>query len=124
MNKRMVGLLALGGLQGVIGWWMVRSGIEHKKPDYQSRQRVSTYRLLVHNCMAVSLYSVVLYHALLILNPRVRVLSQLSTITSFIKTRKYLVAATHCFALNLVSGVAVAGIDAGRVFNTWPLMNG
>ena len=29
----------------------------------------------------------------------------------------------HCIAINLLSGAAMAGIDAGKVFNTWPLMN-
>ena len=39
LRNRCLGLLALGGTQGLIGWWMVKSGLD-KKPDYQSRPRV------------------------------------------------------------------------------------
>ena len=66
MRMRLFGMLGLGGLQGLIGWWMVKSGI-NKIQDYQNTPRVSTYRLMVHNGMAMSLYSALLYHGILML---------------------------------------------------------
>jgi cytochrome c oxidase assembly protein subunit 15 len=56
MVGRLTGLAAFLGLQGVIGWWMVKSGLT-AKPDYQSRQRVSTYRLFIHLNAAIIIYS-------------------------------------------------------------------
>lgn len=69
MMLRLGSFFALGGLQGLIGWWMVKSGIHHK-PQYLSRPSVSTYRLVVHNGMALLLYSAILFHALLLLRKR------------------------------------------------------
>lgn len=40
------------------------------------------------------------------------------------KFRKYTLLIVPFLALNIISGVAVAGIDAGKVYNTWPSMNG
>lgn len=124
MKKRMLLLLGFGGLQGLIGWWMVKSGLK-EKPEYQSRPRVSTYRLMIHNFFAVSLYGAILYHALVLLKKKRLTLSV--SPANFLKYRgvqKLSVGTIHFFVLNLLSGVAVAGIDAGKVFNTWPLMNG
>jgi len=39
LRNRCLGLFAFGGLQGLIGWWMVKSGL-NEKPDYQTRPRV------------------------------------------------------------------------------------
>ena len=43
MKLRMIGLLALGGSQGLIGWWMVKSGLL-PKPGYQAEPRVYYYK--------------------------------------------------------------------------------
>ena len=69
MKVRLSLFLLLGGLQGVIGWWMVKSGI-HKKPEYLSNPAVSTYRLITHNGMAMMLYGSILYHSLILLKKR------------------------------------------------------
>lgn len=69
MKVRLGGLFCLGGLQGLIGWWMVKSGI-HKKADYHTQPSVSTYRLITHNGMALGLYSAILYHSLVLLKKR------------------------------------------------------
>ena len=69
MRNRLIGLLALGGLQGGIGWWMVKSGLK-EKPEYQSRPRVSPYRLATHLCMATGLYAGLIWNAFsLLLKP-------------------------------------------------------
>ncbi len=62
MRNRLIALLGLGGLQGGIGWWMVKSGLT-EKPDYQSRPRVSPYRLAAHLAMATTLYSGLLWNS-------------------------------------------------------------
>ena len=60
----------LGAAQGLIGWWMVRSGLNQPKPEYQLKPRVSTYRLMVHLSMAISIYSLLVWNAASILrNP-------------------------------------------------------
>jgi cytochrome c oxidase assembly protein subunit 15 len=69
MKLRLTSFFLLGGLQGLIGWWMVKSGI-HKKADYLSSPSVSTYRLIIHNGMALGLYTAVFYHALLLLQQK------------------------------------------------------
>lgn len=66
LRTRLFALLALGGLQGGIGWWMVKSGLK-EKPEYQDRPRVSPYRLMTHLLMATMIYSGVLYNAFTLL---------------------------------------------------------
>lgn len=65
-------LFAVGGLQGAIGWWMVKSGLVDKAETGEVDQtpRVSPYRLSVHAGFAYSLYAVTLWQALNVLkNP-------------------------------------------------------
>jgi cytochrome c oxidase assembly protein subunit 15 len=69
LKVRLALFFLLGGMQGVIGWWMVKSGI-HKKEKYLSRPSVSTYRLIIHNGMAIGLYASILYQALILLKKR------------------------------------------------------
>lgn len=63
MRNRLLALLALGGTQGAIGWWMVKSGMK-EKPDYQSRPRVSPYRLSVHLNTALVIYGGLFWNGL------------------------------------------------------------
>lgn len=122
MKFRMLGLLGFGGLQGFIGWWMVKSGLK-EKPDYQSRPRVSTYRLLVHNSCAVTIYAFLLYHGFILSRKSNKSLTS-QQFANVLRAKKGAILLVHLIALNLITGVTVAGIDAGKVFNTWPLMNG
>lgn len=123
MKKRTMILLTLGGLQGVIGWWMVRSGMG-PKPDYHTRPKVSTYRLIIHNSMAMTLYFSLFYLAVRVGKP-MRYYRHGAFEASDLKLiRSLAMLLIHCVGFNLVTGVSVAGIDAGRVYNTWPLMNG
>lgn len=62
MKGRLAALLALGGMQGFIGWWMVKSGLK-EKPDYQSRPRVSPYRLATHLMMATTIYAGLIWNS-------------------------------------------------------------
>lgn len=108
---RLIGLFFLGGLQGGVGWFMVKSGLIDR-PD------VSHYRLALHFGMAVLIFGLLLWMALDLLRPQ----------THFVKTQTIpriatstLVAAIY---LQLLTGAMVAGLDGGFIYNTWPDMNG
>lgn len=124
MKLRMLGLLALGGSQGLIGWWMVRSGLG-PKPNYHREPRVSVYRLSVHLTTAITIYSFLLWNGFTLLrNPPETVWRGYRSFDGMLKGRKWAVAALHTLYLTIIAGSIVAGLDAGKVFNTWPLMNG
>lgn len=102
-------LFALGGLQGVIGWWMVKSGlVDH--PD------VSQYRLAVHLMMAFLIIGLGLWFALDLLQPqREKVSSSLCRLSTLSIGLVFVTA---------FSGALVAGLNAGLIYNTFPLMLG
>lgn len=104
----LVGLLALGGLQGFIGWWMVSSGLTE-------RVDVSHYRLAVHLTMAGLILSGLIWVARSIA-PHVHELRP--TGGSHIAAGILAVATL----IQIYLGALVAGLDAGLAFNTWPLM--
>ncbi len=107
----LAGLLILGGLQGVIGWWMVKSGLT-------VRTDVSQYRLAVHLLMALVILAMLFHLALSLLiapNRRVRVSRSLAT------HAWVLVAAV---LVTIGSGALVAGTNAGLIYNSFPLMGG
>jgi cytochrome c oxidase assembly protein subunit 15 len=98
-------ILALGGMQGVIGWWMVASGLQY-------RTEVSHIRLAVHLIAALIIYSVLIWTALdlLILGGR----------RARLKTWPAL--AILALAVQLVLGAFTAGLRAGYAFASWPKM--
>ncbi|ATY34545.1 heme A synthase [Sphingomonas psychrotolerans] len=108
---RLVALLALGGLQGAIGWWMVQSGLS-------VRTDVSHIRLAVHLLVALFTLAGIVWTALdlrkLIRNPQARParLTGLGALTGMI------------LFVQLLFGALVAGLNAGLVTDQWPLMNG
>ena len=99
-------LFVLGGLQGLIGWWMVQSGLE-------ARVSVSQYRLAVHLCAALLLLAAILWIALQYLQ---------GGQGKGDARRGYIFAAL--IYLQTLLGALVAGLDAGLIYNTWPDMNG
>lgn len=60
LKKTLLGLLAFGALQGVIGWWMVKSGLvdKEKTTEIDKTPRVSPYRLTVHGYSAYIIYGI------------------------------------------------------------------
>lgn len=115
MRNRLLALLGLGGLQGMIGWWMVKSGLK-VKPDYQDRPRVSPYRLMTHLMMATAIYSGILYNAFtLLIKPTSIDPNNLEQIKYLRKMRILGLVIIKCLLLNIFSGALVAGIDAGKV---------
>ena len=108
-GPRLVALLALGGLQGAIGWWMVASGLIDR-PD------VSHIRLAVHLLTALLILGGLVWTALdLKLLARNSAARPVRMPTAGIWTLSVL-------ALQLLFGAYVSGLDAGYAFNTWPLM--
>ena len=106
----LVVLLMLGGLQGLIGWWMVKSG-------FVDRDDVSQYRLTVHLGMAIIILGYLLWVAFGLLSRGSR---QVAPVGLRALSR---VAAGVAF-VTILSGGMVAGINAGFIHNTWPLMDG
>ncbi|MGH8534342.1 MAG: COX15/CtaA family protein, partial [Gammaproteobacteria bacterium] len=103
-------LFALGGLQGALGWYMVKSGLVDR-PD------VSQYRLSAHLGLAALIYGCMLWVALGLLRPRIAAKG----------SRSFSPAGLGVLCLvfvTLVSGGFVAGLDAGFAYNTFPLMQG
>lgn len=108
---RLVALLALGGLQGAIGWWMVQSGLS-------VRTDVSHIRLATHLLVALVTLAGIIWTALDLL--------ALSRHPSERPARLRLLGAATLAILfvQLLFGALVAGLNAGLVTNEWPLMNG
>ena len=85
LRPRLAGLFALGGTQGLIGWWMVKSGLDVEtssaRGDMRQEIRVSPYRLATHLSMAFTTYSCLLWTALDILRPDSTALSVAKSMT-------------------------------------------
>jgi len=113
-GPRLVSIFALGGMQGVIGWYMVQSGLTE-------RVDVSQYRLALHLGLAIVILGMVLWTALALAPARDGVAS-LRTVTAADRRRAHIVLG--CIFLQIIAGAFVAGMKAGLMYNTWPTMNG
>ncbi len=102
---RLSAILALGGLQGAIGWWMVASGLV-------DRPAVAHERLAVHLSMALIILGACLWTALDLVRPRNRALPA------------WLLPFLGLLSLQIVWGAFTAGLRAGHAADTWPLMLG
>jgi heme a synthase len=106
---RLVGLLALGGLQGAIGWWMVASGLV-------DRPEVSHIRLAVHLLAALLIFAALIWTALDVRNlardPAARP-ARMPTLAIW---------TLSILALQLLFGAYTAGLEAGYAFSSWPKM--
>ena len=105
----LAGIFALGAAQGALGWWMVESGLAN-------RIEVSQYRLTAHLALALVLYAATLWTALGLLGgPRGGAPPHL---------RRGAEVVLGLVSLTIVAGGFVAGLNAGLVYNTFPLMDG
>lgn len=109
LKRKLWVIFALGGAQGAVGWWMVSSGLTE-------RVSVSQYRLAVHFMLAVFIFSAIVWtlrqlqdRAPLVAPLRIRVVGRVLLALIF---------------LQFYFGALVAGLRAGKVFNTWPLIDG
>jgi len=119
--KRRVGVAGTLLLcQGLLGWYMVKSGLDHNNFLGPSDvPRVSQYRLAAHLSSAVILFSVLFWNAKSILKPAFEF--DPSKITpQLVKFRKWTMSCKALAFITLVSGAFVAGLDAGLVYNSFP----
>jgi len=107
---KMIGLFVLGVLQGVMGWYMVKSGLV-LRPD------VSQYRLAAHFGLALAILGFILWLAIGLL----KLDAQDSGGSAFRRPAWALLA---LISLTAISGAFVAGLDGGLTYNTFPLMDG
>lgn len=120
MKIRTIAFGALIAAQGLMGWYMVKSGLEdrfHKESDVP---RVSQYRLASHLGFAFVLYSLFLWSALDKLLPAQKLLGQIPAATFKFKGLAHATKAAVFFTA--ISGAFVAGLDAGLVYNSFPKM--
>ena len=103
-------MLGLGGLQGLVGWWMVSSGLSE-------RVSVAPERLMIHLGLALALFVVLIWTALDAWNGSPRVEERSAW-------RGWALAFLGAVFFQSLLGALVAGNDAGLVYNDWPLMNG
>lgn len=108
-----IALLALFGFQGFLGWFMVASGLV-------DRPHVSHYRLTIHLLAALSVLAIAWWKAL-DLTPRFAAARQRAANPGLQKLAQALLAVA---VLQIAYGGLVAGLKAGYVSNTWPLMFG
>jgi cytochrome c oxidase assembly protein subunit 15 len=109
---RLAGLFMLGGLQGAVGWYMVKSGLV-------ARVDVSQYRLAAHLGIAVAILGYTLWLIFDLGRERASVTPSDSRASAWIAGTVLVL-----IYLQILAGGLVAGLDAGFGYNTWPLING
>lgn len=137
-QPKLAGLWTLGGLQGLVGWWMVQSGLGQDRLEDSHEIRVQPQRLATHLAMAFTTYSALVYTGLSMLqhNPQQQLLltkfAQYATtfhaatkphVLSWLRRVRVLAIGTTALTFGtVVSGALVAGNDAGRAYNVFPHM--
>ncbi|MEQ8178910.1 MAG: COX15/CtaA family protein [Amphiplicatus sp.] len=109
LGARLLAIFALGGAQGALGWYMVSSGLS-------DRVDVSQYRLAAHLALAVMLLALMFWIALDLQKPPAKAK----------RPRLFhgALALAGAVYAQMILGAFVAGLRAGRTYNTWPLMDG
>jgi len=108
---KLAGLLALGAAQGALGWYMVMSGLA-------GRTDVSHFRLSAHLLLALAIMGALIWVALDLRRLATTGQDQPSRLTG------PAVLALAVLFVQILYGAWVAGLDAGPVANSWPLMHG
>ena len=109
VRRRLWMIFGLGALQGAVGWWMVASGLSQ-------RVEVSHYRLATHLVLALFIFASIVW-----------TLRRLADRPPMIASLRLKTASVILLALTFVQlylGALVAGLRAGKVFNTWPDIDG
>ena len=110
--EKLIGVFILGGLQGVLGWYMVKSGLV-------DRPSVSHYRLAAHLITALFLFSYIFWVALDLIQPLRRPVNSL-----YNRLFKFSLVLLFLLTVQIIYGAFVAGLKAGFILNTYPLMAG
>lgn len=130
MKTRVLALGSLLGMQGLMGWYMVKSGLEDRFHGPSDVPRVSQYRLASHLGLAFLLYTGLLYNALDHLLPAKKLAVdyfgsknvQLSITKSLRRFKMMAYGTKGLVFITALSGAFVAGMDAGLIYNTFPKM--
>ena len=109
LKPRLLVLLVLGGAQGVLGWYMVASGLV-------DRPSVSHYRLAAHLSLALVIFALLVWTALDVLDRTAPARNP--------GHRLHAAVVLGLVGVTIVWGAFVAGLDAGLLYNSWPLMGG
>jgi heme a synthase len=134
LKPALLGILGLGGAQGLLGWYMVESGLVH-------RIEVSQYRLVAHLALALLIYTAILWVALGLAAVTRRAAAPHSPAARVPASprlrgegwgegraggnwRRWAEVLVGLVALTIAAGGFVAGTGAGFVYNTFPLMGG
>jgi heme a synthase len=105
-------IFLLGAAQGLLGWWMVQSGLEGE------RVAVSQYRLAAHLGLAIMLFGYILWTALEVMRaPR-------TSIASASRFQPWALVFAGLVFVQMLLGAFVAGLDAGQAFSSWPTYAG
>ncbi len=110
---KLIGIFVLGGLQGAMGWYMVKSGLV-------DNPRVSQFRLTAHLALALAIFAAMFWVGLYP-NPSA---ARAIVIAPARSARSWAIGFTALVFAMILSGGFVAGIRAGFAYNTFPLMNG
>jgi cytochrome c oxidase assembly protein subunit 15 len=109
LKRRLWLIFGLGALQGAVGWWMVASGLT-------LRTEVSQYRLATHLVLALVIFASIVW-----------TLRRLAGRPPAIVPARLRITSVALLALTIVQlyfGALVAGLRAGRIYNTWPEIDG
>ena len=109
-NIKFLLLFLLILIQGFVGWYMVKSGLVENTT-------VSHYRLAIHLNLALILFSATFWHLLNLTNAKNKIFFNFSKNSIYIKIFILLIFVQITF------GAFTSGLDAGMVYQTWPLMN-
>ncbi len=109
LRRRLWLIFGLGALQGAVGWWMVASGLSH-------RVEVSQYRLATHLMLALLIFAGIVW--------TLRRLADRPPLVASSRLRITSVALLVLTFVQLYLGALVAGLRAGKVYNTWPEIDG
>uniref|UniRef100_A0A668SCP6 Cytochrome c oxidase assembly homolog 15 (yeast) n=1 Tax=Oreochromis aureus TaxID=47969 RepID=A0A668SCP6_OREAU len=117
MKGKVLGLCGFVFFQGLLGWYMVKSGLE-EKPESHDIPRVSQYRLSAHLGSALLLYCASMWTGLTLLLPAHR----MAETKKLMQLRRFAKGTGGLVFLTALSGAFVAGLDAGLVYNSFPKM--
>jgi len=109
LKRRLWLIFGLGGLQGAVGWWMVASGLSE-------RVEVSQYRLATHLVLALLIFAAIVW--------TLRRLTERAPAVAAIRLKITSAVLLVLTFVQLYFGALVAGLRAGRVYNTWPDIDG
>ncbi|KAF7552814.1 hypothetical protein G7046_g7296 [Stylonectria norvegica] len=130
MAVNLLGISSLIGFQGIIGWWMVKSGLKDDLFAPGSHPRVSQYRLTTHLATAFVCYSWMLVSGIAVLrthrwikDPQAALKATQAMAHPALRTfRRSVLAVAILTFITAMSGGLVAGLDAGLIYNEFPKM--